>query len=277
MSPEAVLRLIRQQVRPGARLGTVTTAGATPVVTLDGAGPITVRHISSGLTLALGDRVLAVRASGVWVVTDKLTVPSVVTPPVVKRVTPIRCWVKGTGIDDGPGEWNSQIEYVGLGIPPQIWQGQDTVQAGADGYTMPQALTKNATVLHWGSLASLVPTGATVLDVSVTFTREAPLYAQGQPPLTYPRLYGSAYSTASPPSAVDPPTAVVGRGPLTPSVAIAPGQSTTIALPASWVTDFLSGTISSLHFYSDQRSDIIRSLNAAGDVQLAVTYSLPEA
>lgn len=276
MTPQAVLRMIRQHVRPTARLGTVTTAGATPVVALDGTGSITVRHISAGLMLALGDRVLAVRASGAWVVTDKLTVPAAVTPPVVKRVTPIKCWVKGTQLDDGPGEWNSQVEYVGLGLNPQVRQGQDTSQVGADSTTVPQNLLKYATVLHWGSLASLIPTGATVLDVSVTFTREAARNAIGQPPLTYPRLYGSQYSTSSPPSAVNPPTGVVGRGPLTPSVAIAPGQSTTIALPASWITDWLAGTITSLHFYSDQRSDIIRSLDAANDLQLIVTYSLPE-
>lgn len=275
MNPAETLRMIERHTQPAARIGTVTTGGPTPVVALDGAGSITVQYVAQGLSLSATDRVLAVRtAGGAWVVTDKLTTPAAVTPPVVRRFTPTKCWVKGTQLDDGPGEWNSQLEYVGLGLNPQIWQGQDTSQAGSDSYGSPQNLLKYATVLYWGSLASLMPSLSTVLDVSVTFTRELPFNARTQPPLTYPRLYGSAYSQASPPAPSDPPSAVVG--PLTPSVAVAPGQSTTIGLPASWVTDWLAGTITSLHFFSDQRSDIIRSLDAADDVQLIVTYYPPE-
>lgn len=267
--------MIDRQTQAAARIGTVTTGGSAPVVALDGAGPITVQYVAQGLSLTTGDRVLTVRAAGgTWVVLERLTTPAAVTPPVSRRFSPTKCWVKGTQLEDGPGEWNSQVEYLSLDLNAQIWQGQDTSQAGSDSYGSPQNLLKYGTVLYWGSLASLMPSGSTVLDVSLTFTRELPFNARLQPPLTYPRLYGSAYSQASPPDPTDPPAAVLG--PLTPSVAVAPGQSTTIGLPASWVTDWLAGTITSLHLFSDQRSDIIRSLDAAGDIQLIVTYHPPE-
>lgn len=274
-SPSAIRRMIQQMTPPAARMGTVTTGGSTPVVAPDGGDPVTIRYMSQGLVPAVGNRVLLVRASGAWVLTEILSTPAAVAAPVTRQITPVACWVKGTQLADPPGSWNSQVEYIGVGLPAAVRQGQDTSQVGADDVTTPQNLLKYATVLYFGALASLVPSGSTILDVRITFTRELARNAVGQPPLTYPRLYGSLYTTGSPPAAANPPTAVAGRGPLTPSVAIAPGQSTTIALPATWVTDWLSGAITSLHFYSDQRSDIIRSLGTAGDVQLLITYQPP--
>lgn len=275
-SPKAARRIAEGLAQPGARIGTVTTAGSTPVVAVDGGAPVTVRYMAQGITVALADRVLLVRAAGnVWVLTARLNTPAAVAQAVTTRVAPIRCWVKGAPLAAGPGSWTSQVENIGLGSPAVVNQGQDTSQVGADGVVTPQALIKYATVLHWGTLASLVPSLSTILDVSLRFTREPAFNARFQPPLTFPRLYGSLYSVASPPTATNPPTAVVGHGPLEPAAAIAPGQSTTIALPATWIVDWLAGTITSLHLYSDQRSDIIRSAGTPGDVELVVTYLPP--
>lgn len=274
-SPRAARMIAEGLAQPGARIGTVTTAGSTPIVAVDGGAPITVRYMAQGLTVAVNDRVLLVRAAGnVWVLTARLNTPATPALAVTKRFAPTRCWVKGAPLAAAPGSWTSQVEYITLGSPAAIFQGQDTSQTGADNVVTPQNLIKYATVLHWGTLASLVPSLSTILDVSLRFTRELQANARLQPPLTFPRLYGSLYSVASPPNALNPPTAVAGHGPL-PSVAIAPGQSTTIALPATWITDWLAGTITSLHLYSDQRSDIIRSLGTVGDVELIVTYLPP--
>jgi hypothetical protein len=68
---------------------------------------------------------------------------------------------------------------------------------------------------------------------------------------------------------------VAGFGPLTPATAIAPGQTTTIGLPASWVTAWAANTIRGLHLYSDQRSDILRTAGSGGLVQLVITYQPP--
>lgn len=275
-SPKAARRIAESLATPGARIGTVITAGSTPVVQPDGGAPVTVRYVAQGLTVAATNRVLLVRAAGnVWVLTAVLNTPAAVAQAVTTRVAPIRCWVKGAPLAAAPGSWTSQVEYIGLGSPAAIYQGQDTSQAGADNQTTPQSLIKYATVLHWGTLASLVPSLATILDVSLRFTREPAYNARFQPPLTFPRVYGSLYSVASPPSATNPPTSVAGHGPLEPAAAVAPGQSTTIALPATWIIDWLAGTITSLHLYSDQRSDIIRSAGTPGDVELVVTYLPP--
>jgi hypothetical protein len=267
--------MIERLTPPAARIGTVISGGATPVIALDGAEQVTVRYMSQGLTLVATDRVLVVRAAGgTWVVTNRLTTPAAVAPPRVVRLAPVNCWVKGTRLEDPPGSWNSQIDYAQFG-PAEIEQGQHTGQAGADGLVTPTVLLKYGTVLYWGTLASLVPSGSVILDIALSFTRELPANAKGQPPLTYPRVYGHAYTTASPPNAANPPAAVPGFGPLAPAAAIAPGQTTTIGLPSSWVTAWAAGTIHGLHLYSDQRSDAIRTGGSGGPVQLVITYQPP--
>lgn len=275
-SPAAVLRMIHEHMPPGARLGTVTTGGSAPTVALDGAETVVVRYYTQGLTFAVADRVLMQRvAGGIWVATSKLATPAAVAAAVTRRFSPTRAWWKGAPLSAGPTGWTYQFEYVTAGADVQIVQGQDFAQGGADGITTPKLPVKYATVLYWGTLASLVPAGATILDVSLAFTRDSPVWSQ--PPLTYPRIYGHAYTDGSPPTASNEPAFVPGFGPLPGVAAVAAGQGITISLPSSWVTAWAASTIRGLTLNSDQRSDVIFSTGDPADVQLIVTYQpVPE-
>jgi len=271
---EAILAMIGRQTPPVVWIGTVITGGSAPEVSVDGAALVTVQYLAEGLTLAFGDRVLLVRAAGnTWAAVTKVTTPTAGDAPVTLQFTPTHNWVKGAPLAAGAGAWTYQFDYISGSFPAVIQQGQDYDQAGGDDYTSPKAPIKWATVLYFGALSSLVPSGSTILSVSLAFTRNSPVW--DQPALTYPKVYGNLYTAGSPPTSANPPTAVGGFGPLTGVAAIGAGQSTTIALPASWITAWLAGTITGLHLYSDQRADVIYTTGAAGDVQLIVTYQPP--
>lgn len=269
-SPDDILAMVERLTPPFARIGTVTTGGATPEVSVDGAGLVTVQHLAQGLTLSANDRVLLVRAAGsLWVAVTKVTTPTTAVSPVTQAFAPTRVWWKGAPL---AGAWNYQYEYVTDGAVPQIVQGQDYGQGGG-GVSTPKPPVKYATVLYWGSLTSLLPASSTILSVSLAFTRDSPIF--NQPALTYPKVYGHAYTDVSPPTIASGPVAVGGFGPLAGVAAIGAGQSTTIGLPASWVTAWAANTIRGLTLYSDQRTDVIYSNALPGDIQLIVTYQPP--
>lgn len=276
MTPAAVRRMIEQLAPPAARLGTVTTGGSTPTVALDGGESVVVRYYTQGMTFAVTDRVLMQRVGGgIWVATSKLTTPAAVAAAVTRRFSPTRAWWKGAPLSAGPSGWTYQFEYVTNGADVQLVQGQDFSQGGSDGITTPKAPVKYGTVLYWGTLASLIPAGATILDVSLAFTRQRAVFSQ--PPLTYPRVYGHAYTDGSPPTTANEPAFVGGFGPLTGIGAVAAGQGITISLPSTWVSAWQASTIRGLTLYSDQRSDVIFSTGDPDDVQLIVTYQpVPE-
>ncbi len=246
-SPQAVARMIDQRLPKLARLGFVTAVDVTnQLVTVafeDGSTTSSLSWVSSAYTPTVGDRVKVSNTSTGWVVDGKVTPrPQLIVDQQIR--VPVRNNWQGQ-ISDQPGSsWWWGDDAAAPYLLTSGWQGQVPPQQGGDGYVQTEWLTRSS-VLGWGPLASLVPSGATISQLTVTLRAE-----WLQRDLVAPVLYGHAY-TATPSG---PPSFVSGFGPLRfPRMAL--GETQTITLPASWVTAWLAGTLQGVGLYSTSQAD----------------------
>jgi hypothetical protein len=278
------MRMIRAHRPPGARIGTVL-AGATTVAVRDTTIPVALAAV--GLSMAAGDKVLLVPAAGTWVVVAKVTQSVTPAYPTTTLTTPPNGWWFYRAMT-GAGTWGGWVVYGGAAgtdfTAAAGYQGRTSGLRGAGDATVSYSpMTEDGSCWYW-PLAAMIPSGATLVDVSLRLRRaewrdDFAASVNGQPTVA-PRIYAHSFTPAAPPTnGVDLPSRPAfasGFGPLTDVPAAARGETVSISLPASWVTAWLAGTITGLGIWSDQPADFLYldSFNPA-PVELAVTYTTP--
>jgi hypothetical protein len=249
-SPATVARLVKRLAAPQPRIGFVTAVDlGQQLVTVafeDGSTTSSLSWASSSYTSpTVGDRVLVIPTSTGWVVSSKVTPRPVLIPDQQVTARPTKNWQGNVG--DWAGAYWSWYDYLTLSDPNfDAWQGKVPPQQGGDGYVQTDWDT-TASALSWGSLAALVPSGATISQVTLTLRAD-----WVQQDLVAPVLYGHALTST--PADGTAPAPVAGYGPLRfPRMAL--GDVQTITLPATWVTAWLAGTITGLMLYSTTQAD----------------------
>lgn len=251
-SPAAVARIVRRMLPPRPRVGFVTAvdlgAQLVTVAFEDGSSTSSLSWASSAYASpAVGDRVLAVPTTTGWVVLSKVTPRPVLVTSQQAVVSMTKNWMGS--IEDGSSTW-FWSETIAAGYAPGMQQGVAVVAHGGDDKGgEPGTREVQASALYWGSLASLVPSGATIQQVTVRVRRNSQ-DLWGDPALVQPVMYGHAYTTT--PSGA--PSWVAGYGPIR-FPALGRGEEATLTLPAAWVTAWLAGTITGIGFYATTPGD----------------------
>ncbi|MFC8732187.1 hypothetical protein ACFT5B_06995 [Luteimicrobium sp. NPDC057192] len=274
-SPAAVLRLAKRAQPPRPRLGFVTAvdtgAQLVTVAFEDGSTTSSLSWASSAYPApAVGDRVSVVPHSTGWVVMSKVTPrPQLIADQQV--VVPMAHNWQGFYHESNPAAGWNWYDYANITDKHEAaaaWQGRVPPQQGGAGYVQ-TTWDVRASILTWGALASLVPSGATISQVRLTLRA-----SWVQQDAARPVLYGHAYTPASPPRDVvydtnnnvvtpgAPPSFVAGFGPLRFPSMVA-GDAQTITIPSSWVTALLAGTITGLGLYSATNADGVLFANAS--------------
>lgn len=269
-SPEQIAAMIARLATPRPRVGFVraVTGSSVTVQMDDGATTTGLGWLSSGYSPVVGDRVLAVpAASGEWFVVGKVT-SSPATALAYKTRTlerPTNAWWK-QDIERDTARWSYQWDQATASYEIALFQGRQPEQAGSSGQTQPN-MTRNATLLHWGTLASLVPSGSTIAKVALRIDRPV---ISGGPPLVSPVLYGHTYTPGAQPVVGTAPSFAPGFGPLRLGT-LARGQSGAFILPSAWVTAWLAGTLTGIGVYSPDVEDN-STFRGPGSPGLEITY-----
>lgn len=232
------------------RLGTVDAIDvADASLTVNMAGDILTgaRWIGSYAPV-VNDLVVVSRVGTVWVVLGKLskqlgssgtTYASVVLPTAAM-------WQGVNAVGSPTWSWFSAAG--------SIRQGKDYI---------PQI---NAAEWTYGSIASLLPSGATITAAKLRMTGWASDYNAAANQIS-PRLYSHA-STSLPTAS---PTWIAG--PWSPG-GLLPGETGQWDLPSTWITALIAGTVTGFGIYSATSAD--DSLwDTASSGQLTISYSAP--
>lgn len=268
-SPAAILRMIRAHMPPLPRVGFVTAidlAAQAVTVSMEDGATTSALAWDASLTPAVGDRVLVTPTTTGWVVTARVTAaPRLVTDETV-TVGPVRSWAK-VNASDSP--WGRQVDQTAAATPAE----RRRVKAGRHLGLTPGGIQPRpedwATVLYYGPLASLVPSGATIGHVSLTLYR--PTGGDG-PELVAPVLWPHTHTSTSPPVVGSAPAwapgypAVIGDG-------IGRGEEAVISIPPTWITAWLSGAITGIGLYSTLTQHALTSVGPLDNASLSITHT----
>ena len=282
---------LASQVRPtGRRIGTVqaidTTTG-TLTVTMGGTPVEGIPWQASSYSPVVGDQVTILwdQSAGMLVTGTISTVR--VQEPDQEQLVLSREWAWR--------KFNTIINYDGTPAEPDNWREMDNSSVMEQGRfefafqpLLPSenpGVEERCSILTWGDVASMVPTGARIETLALRMKATIP-GGWGEPdggtPRS-PRLFGHTYTGDNPPGGAGvAPEAAPGFGPWEP-VVLAQGEVVTIPLRADWAQALLDGTITGLMTRADQESYRLR-LETTSDPQpwpwtespeLIVTYTPP--
>ena len=253
---QAVRAATQRQRQAGSYLGTVTAIDAgSAALTIDiGTGvPLTgVRWVGSYAPTVNGF-VTVLRSGSAWTVLGKLSKDLRVAGPVRGSTTLApAAWWRASAAWYGPGEtsgwsWEAGAAMQGqTGAPPdmQVWGG----------------------AMIYPPLSSALPAGATIESARVSLTRD---WDDGTLTPRYPRIYG--YTDSGPTGAAGPSAAfLAGYGPWSPGTLVQ-GETGSWALPSTWITALLAGTLQGVALYSQAAVDAMRFTATA---PITITYRL---
>lgn len=242
----------------GSYLGTVTAIDTTALaLTVDiGTGtPLTgVRWVGSYAPV-VGDFVTVLRAGTSWVVLGKLSkdLTGQGRRHTTISVMPVAVWTATAlwYMESETSTWSWSVGGMSQGRtggrPPytQVWGG----------------------LAVYPQLATLIPSGATVKSARLTFTRD---WDDDIPTPRSPRIYGHATTLVT---GTSPPASywVPGYGAWSPG-GLLQGETASWALPSSWLTALLAGTLRGIGITSQAPVDALRLTPAA---PLTISYSEP--
>lgn len=251
-------RIARSQ-RAGMRIGTLTAIDTGDAsVTVDCAGDVVpgVRWVGS-YSPVVGDMVVVSRVEAMWVVLGKMSkqigAPTVTYGTVT--VTPSTAW--DGYFAEGYWTWAVSPRAGIFGGPP------------GQGKRYPYGVEEtSAGVWYMPSVATAIPTGATVTAATLRLTRWTPNAEQaGLSPegtLVAPRLYRHTYTT-------QPVATPTWSGAVWAPGSLLNGQPGGWALPSAWLTDLLTGAATGVGLYSTAAVDWTRFT----DLTVDLSYTVP--
>ncbi|WP_194522381.1 hypothetical protein [Cellulosimicrobium sp. JZ28] len=262
--------MIEQRTPPQPRMGVVTAFDASTVTVDFGGGPTPGLLRDVAYSPIVGDRVLVMPTDSSWVVVAPVgtrgDLPAPTRPPedVTVTVRTVNRWRKSRRANYGDRRWY----YLSSGFQ-DYRQGWGPV-AYPTAEDTPDRIDEHATLLHYGPLASHIPSGATILSVALDLVR-----APGGSPLIAPTVWGHGYSAANPPTAGDPPVWVAGFGPVH-YPRVAADETIRLTLPSAFVRAWLAGQITGIGLFPTVVIDYAEFTGPApGLGDLHVTYTPP--
>jgi len=263
----AVQTAIRRGQTAGAYLGTVTAIDATAIalsIDIGTGAPLTGVRWILPYSPAVGDFVTVLRAGSAWVVLGKLS-KDLTGPGFVEQTAYIApsLWVLGGSWTDFPPPDNA---WDWGGAYDQIQQGAvNEPEYGARTY---------ASLCYYQSIAAQIPSGATITAAKVRFARIASIFdGSSGPALAGPVISG--HTLATQPASGQTPTSILAAGyrDWRPGK-IAVGQAASWALPSTWLSALLSGSLRGLAIYSERYDDYALFQAQLSGV-LEITYRIP--
>lgn len=266
-------QLVERITRVGAevdtitRLGNVTAIDATDLslsVSMAGGVVTGVRWLAS-YTPTVGDFVAVTRTGQAWLCLGRLS-RNLTGPGYLGATATIDPDNTGTAvtsnIDTPTWFWTTPSAYV--------LQGQATISADLGG-----GWSKSGGMWLWSTMATALPSGATVTSARLTMSRSNQTGGSGSSTnggdLVSPVLYGHARTSV--PASGNPSTYVVaGYGPWRPGT-LARGQTGTWELPTSWLTGWMVGAIRGVAVVTEALADSARWDPPSG--RLTVNYTTP--
>lgn len=253
----AVQTAIRRGRTAGSYLGTVTAIDATALaLTVDiGTGtPLTGVRWIEPYAPEVDDLVTVLRAGSAWVVLGKLSKDLRGSTVVRETVT-----IQPAAVWQAMAWW-----YTSSETSAWSWS-SGGIRQGRTGGAPPNAQVFGGAAIY-PPISGYIPSGATIETARITMTRT---WDDDTLATRSPRIYG--YNTDGPTGTSGPSAGFSpGFGPWSPGTLVQ-GQTSTWALPSTWLTALLSGTLRGIALYSQAPAD---SLAVHATLPITITYRL---